>query len=120
MSFLGQQTQLYVEDMLRAAPAAVARICLGWKSEPAVRRLASPVQKFIAVLGSIALGICFGEIARKFPISAPWADLVVIIIAFNAQHVSNRAIALSNPLIRRLEKQARERFTKRYHDHDDY
>lgn len=120
MSLFAQAAQTYAEDVLRATPAAVARICLGWKAEPAVRRLATAAQKVIAILGSIALGVCFGELARKFESAAPWADFVVIIVAFNAQHVANRCIAASNPLIQRLEKQARERFAKRSRDHDDY
>jgi len=99
-------------------PAALARICLGWKAEPAIRRLATVGQKFIAVVGSIMLGVCFGELARKFPASAPWADIAVIIVAFNAQHVCNRFIAASNPMIRALEKQARARLKKRFRDHD--
>lgn len=119
MSFFAQTTQIYAEDALRAFPAAVARICLGWKAEPAIRRLATSTQKMIAIFGSIGLGVCFGELARKFPASAGWADLVVMAVAFNAQHICNRVIALSNPAIRRLEKQARDRFNKRYSDHDD-
>lgn len=119
MSALAQSIQTYGEDTLRAIPAAVARICLGWKAEPAVRRLATAAQKVIAILGSIALGVCFGELARKFESAAPWADFVVIIVAFNAQHVCNRAIAFSNPAIRSLEKQARDRFTKRSSIHDN-
>lgn len=120
MSFLAQTTQVYVEDILRATPAAIARICLGWKAEPAIRRLATPSQKIIAILGSIALGICFGEMARKFETSTPWADFVVIIVAFNAQHVANRCIAASNPAIRWFEREARERLNKRFRDHDLY
>ncbi len=106
---------------MRAAPAAVARIFLGWRSEPHIRRLATAAEKAMSIIGSIALGIVFGELARHFPGSAPHADLVVIAVAFNAQHVATRAIAASNPTIAQIEKEARKRIPKRFipDDRDD-
>lgn len=109
----------YGQDALRALPAAIARIMLGWKAEPMVSKWASVAQKIGAVVGSIALAITAGEISRNFQSTEQWVPIIVIAVAFNAQHVSSKLISLSNPLLNMAERQAQKRLKKRLEQHED-
>lgn len=106
----------YSLDALRATPAAIARIMLGWKSEPAVSVWASGAQKCGAIIGSIALAIMAGDLARSYAGTIGWASVIVIAVAFNAQHVSSRLIILSSPLLKGIEKRARKTINNRFSD----
>lgn len=118
MSVFASTIETYGTDALRAVPAAVARVALSWKAEPNVRAGASFFQQLVAFVGSVALGVMAGDVARLYEGTAGLAPMIVIAVAFNAQHICTRLIAASNPTIRMLEKQARERLKKRFRDHD--
>lgn len=119
MNLFASTLETYAMDALRAVPAAAARIALSWKAEPNVRVLASAIQKLAAFIGSVALGVMAGDLARLYQGTAALAPLIVIAVAFNAQHICTRLIAASNPTIQMLERQARERLKKRFRGHDD-
>lgn len=109
----------YSLDALRATPAAIARIMLGWKSEPAVSVWASGAQKCGAIIGSIALAIMAGDLARSYAGTIGWASVIVIAVAFNAQAVAIRLIVLSKPALRKIErdiKKAQKLTATRYQD----
>jgi hypothetical protein len=109
----------YGQDALRAVPAAVARIMLGWKAEPLLSAWASTAQRLGAIVGSVALGIMAGEISRNFQSTAQWVPIIVIAVAFNAQHVAAKLISISNPLLNLAERQARKRLKKRIEQHEN-
>lgn len=113
---MATQFETYFADACRATPAAIARILLGMKSEPAVAAIAAVWQKVIAIIGSVCFAITAGEIARSFQSTSPYASLIVIAVAFNAQHLAARTIALSTPAINLLEKEARKRLKERNND----
>jgi len=99
----------YALDAVRALPAAIARIMLGWKTEPGVNRSASLLQKAGALIGSVALAIAAGDMARSFDSTKEIAGLIVVAVAFNAQHAAARLIILSNPFLRGIEKRAKRK-----------
>lgn len=109
----------YGQDAMRAVPAAIARILLGWKAEPLLSAWASLAQRVGAIVGSVALGIMAGEIARNFHSTSQWVPIIVIAVAFNAQHVAAKIITFSNPLLNLAERQARKRLKKRLEQHED-
>lgn len=118
MSSLASTIETYGTDALRAFPAAVARVALGWKAEPNVRAAAGLFRQLVAFIGSVALGVMAGDVARLYQGTAGLAPLIVIAVAFNAQHICTRLIAASQSNLRLLEKQARDRIRKRFRDHD--
>lgn len=119
MSDLSSHLDGYIVDAVRALPAALARVLLGWKAEPGARMFLSLAEKGVILLGSIALAVMCGDLARLYPATAPYCAMIVIAVAFNAQHVSTRLVSISNPVLRYLDKETRNRLKKRtsHHDH---
>jgi hypothetical protein len=91
----------YLDDLCAAAPAAVARILLGHRTDPSTRFLFTVMQKLSALVGALCFAVMSGQLARSFSSTEPYAVVIVIAAAFMSQEL---AVAL----IKRGKKQIKQ------------
>lgn len=104
-------------DAAKALPAALARILLGGRGEREKRFIVALQAKFVALMGSLALAVTAGDLARGFAQAAPYANLIVIAAAFTAQDAVHILIRRSRRYLRSFSHD-RHRKTNRNEDED--
>ena len=72
-------------------------------------RLTTFLEGYAALDSPVALAIAAGDMARSFDSTKGIAGLIVVAVAFNAQHAAARLIILSNPFLRGIEKRAKRK-----------
>ncbi len=104
----------YAIDCARAFPAATARILLGRRTEPSVGMWSGVMQKIGAIVGSVAMAMVCGELARGHASTEGWTGAIVLAVAFNAQHICSVFIKLSDRYITASEKEATKEMERRF------
>jgi hypothetical protein len=92
------------DDALIAAPAALASVLLGHLSEKP-ERLAIAIWKRAALfLGSMALALVAGYLARQSADLAKWAGTAVVVTALFAQDVFMQLVAYKRRVLAQLNQ----------------
>ncbi len=92
------------DDALIAVPAALASVLLGHLSEKPERLAIAIWKRATLFLGSIALALVAGYVARQSADLAKWAGTAVVVTALFAQDVFMQLVAYKRRVLAQLNQ----------------